>query len=98
MQVRVFSVQVQPVPLIAVGTSVCSTLGSVSLTVTVPIVGPAFALSLTVMVYSLPEEPRSNMPLCVFVMAKLAWATFRVAVAVLPVPPLVELTAPLTLL
>ena len=46
----------------------------------------------------LPEEPRGKVPLCVLVMVKLACATFRVADAVFPVPPLLELTAPLVLL
>ena len=45
-----------------------------------------------------PEEPRGKLPLCVFVIVKLARATFSVAVALFPVPPLVELTVPLVLL
>jgi hypothetical protein len=50
------------------------------------------------MVYGCPEVPRWKKPLWVFVIVKLARATCKVADAVLPVPPLVELTAPLTLL
>src|SRR5262249_36753711 len=49
VQVRVASVQAQPVPLMAVGTRVFGTLGSVSTTVTVPTVGPCPEF-LTVMV------------------------------------------------
>ena len=98
MQVSVPRSQVQPVPLRAVGPSVFCTLGSVSVTVTVPMVGPAPTLLLTVIVYVSPEEPRGKLPVCVFVIVKLARATFSVADAVLPVPPLVELTASLVLL
>jgi hypothetical protein len=90
--------QVHPVPLIAVGTRVFGTLGNVSVTVTVvPSVGPAPAASLTVMVYLLPVEFRGKFPLWVFVMDRLACATVRLADAVLPVPPLVELTGPVVL-
>ena len=88
--------QVQPVPLRAIGTSVCGTLGRVSVTVTIPLVGPADALLLTVIVYS-PVSPRSKSSSWVLVMVREAVFTVRFAVAVLPVPPLSELTGPVML-
>lgn len=94
VQVSVARVQVQPAPPIAVGTSVCSTSGKVSTTVTVPMVGPAFGSSLTMMVYVAPICRRSKSPLWVLEMLRFAFFANRVAVAVLPVPPFAELTGP----
>src|SRR5512146_865471 len=80
----------------AVATGGLVTLGSVSTTVTVPVVGPAPAL-LIVMVQIAPVCPRVKVPAWVLVMVRSAGCTVKVAVAVLPVPPLVELTAPVVL-
>lgn len=93
MQVSVARVQVQPVPLMAVGTSVLFTLGKVSTTVTVPTVGPKPTL-LTVIVYCAPVWPRVNVPLWVLVMARSGANTSIEAVAVLPEPALLEVTVP----
>ena len=80
MQVSVARVQVQPVPLIAVGTGGLVTLGSVSTTVTVPTVGPKPTL-LTVIVHTAPVWPRVNVPVWVFVMARSGANTSIDAVA-----------------
>jgi hypothetical protein len=93
VQVSVARVQVQPVPLSAVGTGGFTTAGKVSTTVTVPTVGPKPTL-LTVIVHTAPVWPRVNVPLWVFVMAKSGALTSIVAVAWLPEPALVELTVP----
>ena len=45
----------------------------------------------------MPVELRGKLPTCFLVMDRLGCPTKRVAVAVLPVPPLVELTAPVVL-
>lgn len=97
MQVSAARVQVHPVPLMAVATGGCVTLGNVSTTVTAPRVGPA-PLFFTVMTQFAPFCPRVNVPVCVLVMVRSATAIVREADAVLPVPPFVELTAPLVLL
>ena len=91
MQVSVARVQVQPVPLMSVGTRVFTTLGKVSTTVTVPVVGPKPTL-LTVIVYCAPVCPRVNCPTCVLVIARPGAFTSMVAVAWLPVPALLEVT------
>ena len=98
VQVTVPRLHIHPAPLRAVGTNVLVTLGKMSVTVTVvPSVGPALAALLTVIVKT-PGSLRVKLPVCVLVMERAACATDRLADAVLPVPPLVELTAPLTLL
>lgn len=91
MQVSVARVQVQPVPLMSVGTRVFTTLGKVSTTLTVPVVGPKPTL-LTVIVYCAPVCPRVNCPTCVLVIARSGAFTSMVAVAWLPVPALLEVT------
>jgi len=95
VHVRVASVQVQPVPLRAVGTILCGLpmTGRLSTTVTVPTVGPNPTL-LTVMMYCAPVWPRWNVPVWVLVMARSGALTSIVAVAWLPEPALVELTIP----
>ena len=96
MHVSVASVQVQPVPLMAVGTGGLVTLGSVSTTVTVPTVGPKPTL-LTVIVQTAPVWPRVNVPLWVLVMVRSGASTSIVAVAWLPEPALLEVTLPVVL-
>src|SRR5437016_2668575 len=64
VQVRVASVQLHPVPLIAVAVS---PEGSVSVTVTVPAVAWVNDSFFTVMVYVLLESPCVQAPECVFV-------------------------------
>jgi hypothetical protein len=93
VQVSVASVQVQPVPLSAVGTGGFTTAGKVSITVTVPVVGPKPTL-LTVIVQTAPVWPRVNVPLWVLVMARSGALTSIVAVAWLPEPALLEVTVP----
>ena len=85
MQVSVASVQVQPVPLMSVGTGGFCTFGKVSTTLTVPTVGPKPTL-LTVIVHTAPVWPRVNVPLWVLVMARSGASTSIVAVAWLPEP------------
>lgn len=67
------------------------------MTVTVPRVGPALEASLTVIVYVpvlLRLKSKSSTG-CVLVIDRLAGFTVSVAVAVLPVPPLSEVTVTL---
>jgi hypothetical protein len=97
VQVSVASVQVQPVPLKAVGTGGFTTAGKVSTTVTVPTVGPKPTL-LTVIVQTAPVWPRVNVPLCVLVMARSGASMSIVAVAWLPDPPSLEVTVPVVLI
>src|ERR1043166_6208509 len=92
----VASVQVQPVPLMAVGTGGLVTFGSVSVTVTVPTVGPKPTL-LTVMVHCAPVWPRLNVPLWVLVIVGSGASTSMVAVAWLPEPAFAEVTVPVVL-
>src|SRR5689334_8866654 len=77
----------------AVGTGGFVTLGSVSVTVTVPTVGPKPTL-LTVIVHCAPVWPRLNVPLWVLVIVGSGASTSIDAVAWLPEPALVELTVP----
>jgi hypothetical protein len=93
VQVSVASVQVQPVPLSAVGTGGFTTAGKVSTTVTVPTVGPKPTL-VTVIVHTAPVWPRVNVPLWVLVIARSGALTSIVAVAWLPEPALLEVTVP----
>jgi hypothetical protein len=69
MRVQVFVTHVHPVPVI--DTSV-SPEGAVSVTVTVPFVGPAVAPFDTVTVYVAFCCPCVKFPVCVFVMLKTA--------------------------
>src|ERR1041384_4314972 len=77
----------------AVATGGFCTFGSVSVTVTVPTVGPKPTL-LTVIVHCAPVWPRLNVPLCVLVMLKSGAFTSIVAVAWLPDPALLDVTVP----
>src|SRR5689334_16531509 len=77
----------------AVGTGGFVTLGSVSVTVTVPTVGPKPTL-LTVIVHCAPVWPRLNVPLWVLVIVGSGASTSIDAVAWLPEPALAELTVP----
>lgn len=89
----VANVQVQPVPLIAVGTGGFGMLGKVSTTVTVPEVGPKPTL-LTVIVHCAPVWPRLKVPECVLVMVGSGARTSIDAVAWLPEPAFVEVIVP----
>jgi hypothetical protein len=87
-------VQVQPLPLSCVAVS---PEGNRSSTVTVPevAVDPTF---FTTMEYVAPVCPRVKLPLWLLVMSKSAvLPTVSVAEAVLPVPPLLDVTLPLVL-
>lgn len=86
-------VQIQPVPLIAVGTGGFGMLGKVSTTVTVPEVGPKPTL-LTVIVHCAPVWPRLKVPECVLVMVGSGARTSIDAVAWLPEPAFVEVIVP----
>src|SRR5579859_274414 len=77
----------------AVATGGFVTLGSVSVTVTVPTVGPKPTL-LTVIVHSAPVWPRVNVPVCVLVMVGSGASTSILAVAWLPDPALLDVTVP----
>lgn len=93
MQVSVARVQLHPVPLMAVATSVFWTFGKVSVTVTVPEVGPKPPL-LTVMVYVAPVWLRLKLPVCVLVIVRSGAITSIDAVAWLPEPALLVATVP----
>src|SRR5215469_13055275 len=82
----------------SVGTMLCGLpmTGKVSTTVTVPTVGPKPTL-LTVIRYCAPVCPRWNCPTWVLVIVGSGASTSMVAVAVPPVPALVELTVPVVL-
>src|ERR1041385_1957387 len=77
----------------AVATGGFCTFGSVSVTVTVPTVGPKPTL-LTVIVHCAPVWPRVKVPWWVFVIAKSGAFTSIVAVAWLPDPALLDVTVP----
>ncbi len=62
-----------------------------------PFVGPALAELLTTKVYT-PMEPRLKSPGWDFVIERAALATVSVADAELPLPPLLEVTAPVVLI
>ena len=79
MQTSVAKVQVQPVPLIAVAVN---PVGSVSVTVTVPLV-EALPLLVTVMVYCAPVCPCVKLPTWVFVMVRSGWRIVVGSLAVL---------------
>src|ERR1700675_4081653 len=82
MQVAVATVQVQPVP--AIETSV-KPAGAVSVTVTVPLVGPAFGPFETGTVYLAACCPWGKWPACVFEMVSGGAAVLaNVAVTVRP--------------
>jgi len=88
VQVSVPKVHVQPVPLIAVAVS---PVGSVSATVTVPLVGPGPTL-LTVIVYVAPVCPCVKLPVCVLFTVRSATCvivvgSLAVSLAVLISPP-----------
>jgi len=63
--VQVFVAQVHPVPAMPANVN---PVGIFSVTVTVPLVGPAFAPFETVTVYVAPCCPCVKFPVCVFVM------------------------------
>src|SRR3972149_6323899 len=88
VQVSVASVQLQSVPLNAVAVSEA---GSVSVTVTAPLVGPE-PLLVTVMAYVAPVCPWVKLPVWVLVMVRSGnWMTvvgsFAVSLPVLVSPP-----------
>src|SRR5579859_1840108 len=77
----------------AVGTGGFVTLGSVSVTVTVPTVGPKPTL-LTVITHCAPVWPRVIVPVWVLVIVGSGASTSMVAVAWLPDPAFDEVTVP----
>ena len=77
LHVNVASVQLQPDPLIAVAVS---PVGSVSVTLTVPVVATP-PLLVTLMVYVAPVCPCVKFPMCVFVIVKSAGARAETVVA-----------------
>lgn len=94
MQVSVFKVQLHPVPMMAVAVKPA---GKASVTVTVPTVAPPPTL-LVVNVNVAAVSPGEKVQVCVFAIVRSGRAITRTeAVAVLPVSPFVELTAPVTL-
>ena len=77
---QLFAAQVQFVP--TMDTRVNPFVGIVSVTVTVPLVGPAFAPFDTVTVYVAPCCPCVKFPTCDFVIASTALGALLVNVAV----------------
>lgn len=90
MQESVPTLQLQPVPESAV---TVSPTGGTSIRLTAPNVRPGPALA-TVTVYVAPVCPWKKLPLWLFAMVKSEASTVIEAVAVLPVPALVAVTAP----
>jgi len=88
VQLTVATTHVQPVPVIAV---VVRLAGNVSMTVTVPAVGPGPML-FAVNVYVAPVSPRPKLPVWLLVIVRSGARTLIEAVAVLPVPPFTALT------
>jgi hypothetical protein len=86
VQLTVATVQVQPVPLIAVAVN---PLGNVSVTVTAPLVATAVLPLLTVSVYVSTLSPALKFPVCVLVAVNCG-PTISVADAAEPVPPFVD--------
>ena len=86
--------QDHPVPLIAVA---ARPAGNVSTTVTVPTVA-SVPILFTVREYAAPICPSRKLPECDLVTVKSGAITVSDAEAVFPVPPFVELTAPVVLL
>src|SRR5215475_4367741 len=87
------SVQVHPAPPHDVGVNPA---GGMSVTVTVPIVGPISTFA-TVIMNESPTSPGRKIDECVLKIVRSAGCTRTVAVAVLPVPPFVDVPATLLL-